>query len=197
MLSKRLLPSIFLALLATCGVLLPLQAQSGEFDFWKSTYLVELRQGSGLSSFIRDFSSGGFETARGAPVSFKNWYSSDWVDFQVGFVTLLSPGMGITWALGTGEQGQKYAISPSLKLGFVYRHQMGKRTSLTFSGAHIFGGDLTEYPCVADYGRIGGVQKVNCRMAAGILPPEETLKYLANEKPYDQSRVFVNYEMVF
>ncbi len=30
----------------------------------------------------------------------------------------------------------------------------------------------------ADYGDIGGVQRVNCRLAATELEPKETLKYL-------------------
>ncbi len=197
MLIKRLHASFPLAWVAMGVFLFAQPAQSREFDFWESTYLVDVRQGSGLSSFVRGFGSGGFETARGASVSFKEWYSADWTDFHVGFVTLLSPSLGITWTLGTGEQGQKYVISPSLKLGFVYRYPMARKMSLSFSGAHIFGGELVESPCIADYGQIGGVQKVNCRMAAGFLPPEETLKYLANEKPYDQTRLFVNYEMVF
>ena len=53
--------------------------------------------------------------------------------------------------------------------------------SLTVSG--IFGGRLTESPCEADYGDIGGIQTVNCRLAASVLAPEETLKYLMNAAP--------------
>ena len=37
-------------------------------------------------------------------------------------------------------------------------------------------------PCTADYGAIGGVQAVNCRLAASQLDPAETLRHLEQER---------------
>ena len=53
----------------------------------------------------------------------------------------------------------------------------------------MLGGTLHEKSCSADYGQIGGVQEVNCRLAASTLPPAETLRYLLNEKPYNHNQV--------
>ena len=54
-------------------------------------------------------------------------------------------------------------------------------SALTVRG--IAWGDLNEQPCEGDYGDIGGVQTVNCRLAATFLAPEETLQYLAHAEP--------------
>jgi hypothetical protein len=48
---------------------------------------------------------------------------------------------------------------------------------------------MEEKTCVADYGDIGGIQAVNCRLAATALEPAETLQYLYNEKPSSYFRL--------
>jgi len=53
------------------------------------------------------------------------------------------------------------------------------------------GGHLRERACTADYGEIGGVQRVNCRLAATPLEPRETLQYLWDERPGDRLQASV------
>jgi len=60
-----------------------------------------------------------------------------------------------------------------------------------------FGGGLKEGTCVADYGDIGGVQSVNCRLAASELPPQETLKHLFNQAPHDRVTLNFRYSINF
>jgi hypothetical protein len=50
---------------------------------------------------------------------------------------------------------------------------------------------------VADYGDIGGVQSVNCRLAASELPPQETLKHLFNQAPHDRVTLNFRYSINF
>jgi hypothetical protein len=64
-------------------------------------------------------------------------------------------------------------------------------------GHYTFSGKLREKSCTADYGEIGGVQEVNCRMAASILPPSETLKYKFNDKPIDFMAINVVFQYKF
>ena len=45
------------------------------------------------------------------------------------------------------------------------------------------GGRFKEHSCTADYADLGGLEQVNCRLAATELAPEETLKYLVNDLP--------------
>lgn len=50
---------------------------------------------------------------------------------------------------------------------------------------------------MADYGEIGGMQEVNCRLAAEPIPPNETLQYLVNEPGRNESRLSVTFEYRF
>lgn len=61
----------------------------------------------------------------------------------------------------------------------------------------MFGGRLKEKTCSADYGEIGGVQTVNCRLAASTLQPAETLQYLMNEKPKQDMLISVKWTYRF
>lgn len=64
-----------------------------------------------------------------------------------------------------------------------------KNAKLSFQSTFVpFGGRLKEKICIADYGDIGGVQRVNCRLEATELEPKETLKYLFNERKKDDNR---------
>ena len=56
---------------------------------------------------------------------------------------------------------------------------------------------MKERACTADYGDIGGVEQVNCRLAASEMTPTETLKYLTNALPPDRHNVWVRYTLVF
>lgn len=164
--------------------------------FWEDTQLVDLRVGdhSGVADEL-SFGSGLLQD--GNRYSFDRWYSSDWVDLRFTFATAVTNQFGIYWGLGTGERGGKYHIEPSLKVGFLYVEPLDRQSQLSFSLSVVLGGYLKEESCQADYGAIGGVQSVNCRMAGSILPPEETLQYLLNEPPTDQLSLSLRYERQF
>ena len=168
-------------------------------SFWQATNLIEVRQGSELSQMISMYSTGGYESAYGAAISFSNWYKpkGQWVDSHILFMSQLNNDFGILWGLGTGEFGNKYNIDPSIKLGFVYRFPLDVSGQLYLRATTILGGHLKEKSCIADYGQIGGVREVNCRLAAGVDAPEDTLKYLMNQKPYNQNVISVVYKMLF
>lgn len=152
-------------------------------SFLESTYLLDIRQGSPLSSKMSQFKEQNYETAFGEKVNFTQWYSTSWIDTRVLFMTQLTSSFGFIWGVSTGENAEKYTIKPELTLGFVYQNKISKNSSLTISGTTFINGNLKEKTCTANYGEIGGVQTVNCRLVASTLSPSETLNYLVNEKP--------------
>lgn len=163
----------------------------------RSTSLIEIRQGTDLSSRMRGLRGQGFESAGGEPVDFSAWYSTRWTDMRVSWLTQLSTSTGLIWGLGTGERGAKYRISPSAKLGLIHQTHFGRRTTLTLRATTTIGGRLRERSCTADYGDIGGVQAVNCRLAASELEPAETLRHLFNDTARDQRQVSVLFSHAF
>lgn len=158
-------------------------------SFIDSTYLIDLQQGSRLSEAAMGLGGGGFELAGGHLVSFSDWYKSKWTDASITWMTQVTPDFGVIFGFSTGERGKKYSINPSLKLGVLMQTQTGKNAFLSLRATTTLGGDLREKTCIADYGEIGGVQEVNCRLAASTIPPSETLKYLVNQKPYNRNQV--------
>jgi hypothetical protein len=167
------------------------------FDFIEKTHVIEIRQGSELSEKVNFYTVGGFEAANGSFVSYTPWYVNHWTDTRVSFMTQITETLGIIWGVSSGEVGDKYRIYPSLKIGVAYFENLSKNSTLSFKVTTILGGNLTEYPCIADYGDVGGVQMVNCRMAASQLPPSETLNYLFNDRPYNQTMVTLEYKLYF
>lgn len=154
------------------------------------TSLVKIEQGGGLSSFIRSERGKGFELQSGEWVSFYTWYRTDLPDLKLTFITHLDRHLGIIWGVGTGERGVKYRIEPSIQLGVSYSTYFSNNWLFSLKIVQRHGGRLREKPCMADYGQIENVlQSVNCRFAASELPPEETLRYLFNEKPPDRRGV--------
>jgi hypothetical protein len=149
----------------------------------RSTYLIEIAQDSRLSLMVRGLRNGGFETSGGSWVTFENWYSTNWHDTRLSWITQVNRNFGVIWGLSTGERAEKYTIEPGFRLGFLFQSQPSKQSLLTFSGSTMLGGRLKEKTCTANYGQIGGVQTVNCRLAASELAPSETLNYLFSEKP--------------
>lgn len=177
-------------------------AHAADGDAWRSlqqsstswvdnTYLLELQQGSPISWKVRGFISQGYESSEGRWVSFRRWYSTDWVDARITWMTQLSERTGFIWGFSTGERGEKYEIAPSLKLGFIHQFDLGRNTTLNVRATTVIGGELSEKTCTADYGEIGGVQIVNCRLAANELPPAQTLQYLIREPPYNKDQILV------
>jgi hypothetical protein len=166
-------------------------------DYLGKTYLIELKQGSELSDKVNFYTVGGFETSGGSFISYAPWYTNQWTDARVTFMTHLTQQFGFLWGFSTGEHGEKYRIDPSLKVGFVFFDQFSPRASLSLKFTTILGGLLHESPCTADYGEIGGVQTVNCRYAASPIPPQETLAYLFNDRPYNQTTLYLEYKYFF
>lgn len=112
-------------------------------------------------------------------------------------LTVVTDRVGVFWGFNTGEEGQKYRIEPGFKLGFILRQDLTRDSDISISARTILGGTLEEQTCTADYGAIGGVQKVNCRLAASPLPPSETLDYLVREPPEDQFEIDLRYTLRF
>ncbi|AEH86732.1 MULTISPECIES: hypothetical protein [Mesorhizobium] len=160
-----------------------------------TTSLVDVHQGSPLSDRARGLGNGGYELQSGNRVSFNQWYRASWVDMHVDLITQITQDTGILWGFGTGEQGEKYRIEPSLKLGFLTQVHPSPNSTLSLSLTTVIGGKLTEKSCQADYGDLG-TYSVNCRLAASQMAPEETLKYLVNAKPESQ-HLWLNYRVTF
>ncbi len=113
------------------------------------------------------------------------------------WMTPLTPHLGVIWGGSTGERGEKYTLAPSLKVGVVFQAAPTKNTVFSIKATTLLGGTLKEKSCRADYGDIGGVQEVNCRLAASTLEPAETLKYLVHEKPYNQNQIQIQLSLHF
>lgn len=148
-----------------------------------ATHLIDIGQGAGLSQLATTLAYGGYELSDGTWASFSDWYHTDWPEIHVDMMTLLGEDFGLLWGFGTGERGDKYAIDPSIRLGFIAQTRPSANSVLSLTVKTILVGQFIEQPCQADYGGIGGVQTVNCRLAASILPPQETLQYLVNAEP--------------
>lgn len=167
------------------------------FDFVRNTYLIDLSQGSLLSQIMRASQNGSFETSNGDVVNFRDWYSTSWTDARFAMMTQLEPWLGFVWGASTGEYGQKYVIDPSLRVGLIFRSEIDKNSSISFKATTTIGGSLREKSCMADYGEIGGVQKVNCRLAASSLAPADTLQYLYNMSPINTYFFSIEYRLLF
>jgi hypothetical protein len=188
--NRRILMTTALVMAGLCG-----QAQAE--SFWANNLLIDLYEGSNRSVLARDLRRGGFELSDGTPLSFRNWYTPRYPELTMLFLRPLSESFGLIWGLGSGERAEKYEIDPSLHLGFIFQHQPFENAFLTIRLTYPIGGRLREKACVADYGDIGGIQSVNCRLAATLLPPEETLQYLVNESGNLDARLSINFSVRF
>lgn len=162
-------------------------------SFLNSTYIIEITQDTSISVKARELRSGGYETASGNYIDFKQWYTPAWYDTRVSWLTQITPNWGVIWGLSTGESAEKYTIDPSLRLGVTYQAKPIKNGTLTFTATTTKGGILAEKACTANYGEIGGVQVVNCRLAASALAPEDTLTYLTYAAPLNTWYISFNY----
>lgn len=159
--------------------------------------MLQVRRGSSRSRLVEQMSMGGFELDDGTPVEFARWYTPRFPEMNLMFLTAVTPSFGVTWGLSTGERGQKYTIDPGLWLGFVWRRQLGPRSSLSLSASTLMGGNLREQTCRAYYRIIEDFATVNCRLAASTLAPEDTLSYLVHRSGLRESRVSLRYEFRF
>lgn len=153
------------------------------------TQLIVLQQGTDQSRRVRDMGRQRYELADGQDAGVRDWFQASWTDTELLFLTPLRRDTGLVWGFSTGEHGPKYRIDPGLYLGFRHLNTVSRRTWWSFQLTALFGGRLTERSCTADYGEIGGVQEVNCRLAASELPPAETLAYLINARPDNRIRI--------
>lgn len=167
-------------------------------EFWEDNYLMDAYTGSHRSSVAHDLSKGGYELSGGEFVSFRDWYTpTSPPDSTVLFLRQMSPDFGLIWGFSTGERGKKYEIDPALHLGFLYRYNFSAHMALTFKATYPFFGAMTEKTCTADYGDLGGVQIVNCRLAASTLPPAETLDYLVHLKGETDAKISIAFTFAF
>jgi hypothetical protein len=165
--------------------------------FRASTHLIDLRQGSYLSRRAGNLRAGGYELANGSAVSLDRWYDTQWVDVGATWMTQFTENVGFIYGLTTGERASKYTIAPSLKLGLVMQVQPAQNMVVSLRATTILGGALNEKSCMADYGAIGGEQRVNCRLAASTLAPSDTLNYLVRQRPLYRNEISVTFNWKF
>lgn len=190
----HLRPALLAVVLCLSGLAVPVASAEG---LLAGTHLLDIRQGSARSDTVRGASRGGYELTAGRRIDLRDWYSSRWTDLEIDFLTEIDRDFGIIWGLSTGERGEKYRITPGLKLGFIYSTRPTERTTLTLTATTRLGSVLSERPCTADYGAIGGVQQVNCRLAASTLPPAETRKHDFDLSGRSDTEMALQYEMRF
>lgn len=161
----------------------------GECVSYPSTTLLEIRREQAPSRALEIVKFGGYELANGSYRPFADWYAGRLITTRADFVTQLAPHIGVLWGVSTGESAQKYQLQPAARIGLVAVAALSSRARVSLSARTTLAGRLLERPCAADYGAIGGVQQVNCRLAATELPPQETLKYLWNFPRPDHTHI--------
>jgi hypothetical protein len=192
----------WIASTAACS-LQPALATSSEPTHWPSVppahQFVALVQGGDLSAVVASWRLGSYELQSGQTVDFNRWYKTSWVDVKLTWFSPITPYWGVLWGFSTGERGPKYRIAPTVQLGALSVWPLGAGERLTFRWSQRWGGRLTEDSCQGDYGVIGGgLQPVNCRLAASELPPAETLAYLHRQKPSEaHATVSLRWDFIF
>ena len=154
---------------------------SQDDGIWGRSRLVDLTNGGLNSDLVRSTSAGAFELSGGQQVDLQRWYSPSFPNLSATFLTEVSPNIGVIWGGAIGERGEKYTLGPTATLGVVFRTSIAHNLTVEMEMSGIYGGKLRERACRGDFGAIGGVQRVNCRLAASLLSPEETLDYLWKE----------------
>ncbi len=163
-----------------------------------STRLFDVTVRSELSQKVRAFRDQPYELSAGALAPLEDWYRPRTLpDTVFRFLTPFGPDNGLVWGFGTGERGRKYRIDPSIHLGWAHQTWLSPRTRMGLQISAQLGGRLRERSCTADYGDIGGVTAVNCRLAATEMPPEQTLALLANTGPERRIRVHLSFSHSF
>jgi len=148
---------------------------------WGRSRLVDLSNGGLNSDLVRSAAAKGFELSGGQAVELQRWYSPSFPNLTATFLTEVSPNLSVIWGGAVGERGEKYTLGPTATLGIVFRKSIAHNLTLEIEMSGIYGGRLRERACVGNFGAIGGVQRVNCRLAASLIPPKETLDYLWDE----------------
>jgi len=155
-------------------------------DWFESSKLIEIVQNNPLSKKGSGFRDGQYELSTGELQNFDRWYRPTFQDMRLSWLLPMTTDWGLVWGFGTGERAEKYTIAPSIKLGFALDTALSHRSRLSLSVSSWLGGRMQEKPCSAFYAEFGAVKAVNCRLAATLLPPEETLNYLVLAIPEDR-----------
>lgn len=167
---------------------------SGLIKAWpmaSGTQLIEFNAQTPLSELAQAYRVGGYEAAGGHWIGHDAWYRADVPDVRISWMTPITAQWGLIWGLNTGEQGPKYTITPGLRLGVANETRLSPHWRFSMRAMWSVGSRFKEKPCTADYGDIGGVQAVNCRLAAGLLSPAETLQYLTHAVPHDHRSIWL------
>lgn len=162
-------------------------------DWLLRSQLTEINQNNPLSKQASGFRDGGYELSTGEFQSFERWYHPTFQDMRLSWLVPITPDWGLVWGVGTGERADKYTIAPSIKLGFVMDTPLSHRSRLSLSASTWLGGRMREKACSAFYAEFGAIKAVNCRLAASLLPPEETLSYLVFAIPEDRHFIKLKY----
>lgn len=170
------------------------EAQTGLVE---ATHLLDVWVGSVRSDAVRSLRRGNFELADGTPMSLDSWYRPQMPEVNLVMMTQLTPGFGLLWGLSSGEGGEKYRIAPGLHLGFTFQKALSEQGTLSMQMMGMLGGRLKEDRCTADFGEIGGVVPVNCRLAGTYLSPEETLRHLLRMSGRHEFRASLRYDLRF
>lgn len=183
----------------SCGIVLALASapRASAQELFQGTSLLSVTVGSARSTAARALGRGGYELAGGGFVDFAPWYKAASPDVTVLFLRRMSRDVGLIWGLSTGERAPKHVIQPGLHLGLAFRYEISALGTFSLTAVVPMFGRLRERACIADYGAIGGVQRVNCRLAAGELPPEETLRYLLDLRGIEDARVTLRFSWRF
>ncbi len=166
-------------------------------DVLEATYLVGIKEGSSLSDIAYEASTRTYELRDGTVLDLEKWYGRKTVDMRFDFMTQTSERTGILWGFSTGERGKKYKIEPALRIGLIGLLQPMPASTLSFSITTTFAGRLRERSCTATYFDDGEAEPVNCRLAATVIEPAETLRYLWNVRPPDHTRLGFRYLLQF
>ncbi|WP_302174538.1 hypothetical protein [uncultured Hydrogenophaga sp.] len=163
-----------------------------------STRLFDVTVRSELSQKVRGFRDQSYELSAGAVAPLEDWYRPRTLpDTVFRFLTPFGPDNGLVWGFGTGERGRKYRIDPSIHVGWAHQTWLSPRTRVGLQVSAQIGGRMRERTCTADYGEIGGVAAVNCRLAATEMPPEQTLAFLSNTGPERRIRLNLSFSHSF
>ncbi len=196
-LRRVLFATALAALMTSRAGAFELAKASVDGSFWSATHLIEVKYDAEHAKWLNPTRESGFETSGGMPISFRPWYTATVRNASAAWMTQLTPSFGVIWGWGTGERGVKYVITPSVKLGLMAQHEVFKNGWLSLKATTILGGKLKEKSCLGNYDELGGVQEVNCRLAASTLAPEQTLAYLFREKPFNQHQLMLQFSQRF
>lgn len=171
-------------------------ASSGQV-FWEDTRLADFQIGSVFETTTTLTARRGYELENGQFQRFREWYSNSWRDVKVVLETPIGKNQWFLWGMTTGEQAEKYIVQPSLILGYQSVFAVTDHSFFTFGLMAKFGGNLEEKSCTAKYSLTEISVPVNCRLAASLLPPAQTLEYLWNIDAPDRLQIDVGYIWYF